>query len=127
VVSFNLASIAIPFASGYAPFMTSLGIVAGWGMAALGLSYYARGRIGPKRWRSLHRLTALVWLLGLVHSLGEGTDSGRAWFLVMAGAVVVPALLLLALRLLEDEGSSGSPPARSPQPPRAPGARALAD
>ncbi len=43
----------------------------------LGLSYYARARIGVQRWRRLHRFAALAWLLGLVHALGEGTDAGQ--------------------------------------------------
>ncbi|HTA36309.1 MAG TPA: hypothetical protein VK761_06305, partial [Solirubrobacteraceae bacterium] len=72
-----------------------IGIVAFWAMLALGLSYYARGRIGAQRWRVLHRFTALAWLLGLVHSLGEGTDAGQIWFLAMVAIVTVPALVLL--------------------------------
>lgn len=94
----NLADIAIPFASGYKTFWTSLGITAGWALIALGLSYYARKRIGVARWRTLHRFTALAWLGGLVHSLGEGTDSGQGWFLVGLGAAVLPSLCLLAWR-----------------------------
>jgi sulfoxide reductase heme-binding subunit YedZ len=78
---------------------TSVGIVAGWALVALGLSYYARGRIGPKRWRKLHRFTALAWLLGLAHALGEGSDAGKAWFLAMTAIVVVPALALLMARM----------------------------
>ena len=54
----------------------------------LGLSYYVRGRIGPARWRKLHRFTALAWVLGVVHAVGEGTDAGAAWFLLTAAAVV---------------------------------------
>jgi hypothetical protein len=46
-----------------------------------------------------------------VHSLGEGTDAGTAWFLAMTGLVVVPALLLLALRTMG--AWSGSPRRRS--------------
>ena len=47
----SLADITIPFASGYEPLWTSTGIVAGWLLLLLGLSYYARGRIGAARWR----------------------------------------------------------------------------
>src|SRR5262249_29673348 len=79
---------------------TTLGIVAGWATILLGLSFYARRAIGAKRWRSLHRLTALAWLFGLVHALGEGTDAGQTWFLAMIGVVVIPALGLLAARML---------------------------
>ena len=95
----TLLDITVPFASGYMTIYTSMGIVAGWALVALGLSYYARGRIGPKRWRKLHRFTALAWLLGLVHSLGEGSDAGKAWFLGMTAIVVVPALVLLIARM----------------------------
>ena len=79
----TLADIALPFVSGYKTFWTTTGIVAFWAMLLLGLSYYARARIGVQRWRVLHRFTALAWLLGLVHALGEGTDAGQAWFLAM--------------------------------------------
>ncbi|HXD58763.1 MAG TPA: hypothetical protein VN606_12625 [Thermoleophilaceae bacterium] len=106
----SLADISIPFVSGYMTFWTSMGIVAGWTMIALGLSYYARARIGPARWRSLHRWTALAWVLGLAHSLGEGTDAGTMWFLGMTAIVTVPALILLFVRLLAEPRS----PARQP-------------
>jgi methionine sulfoxide reductase heme-binding subunit len=65
----------------------------------LGLSYYARKHLGVRRWRALHRFTALAWVLGVAHSLGEGTDAGQVWFLAMTGVVAVPALLLLLGRL----------------------------
>jgi sulfoxide reductase heme-binding subunit YedZ len=91
--------ITIPFASSYKTVWTSIGIVAGWSVIALGLSYYARKRIGTRRWRRLHRFTALAWLLGLGHALGEGTDAGRAWFLAMVAIVAVPAIALLTTRL----------------------------
>jgi len=99
----SLAAIAIPFASSFRqPWMT-IGIVAGWASALLGLSYYARRRIGVARWRRLHRFTALAWLASLVHALGMGTDAGTAWFLIAVGIAIVPALTLLVVRLTEEE------------------------
>jgi len=95
----SLADITIPFVSGYQRLWTTTGIVAGWMLILLGLSYYFRARIGPARWRGLHRFTALAWVLGVVHAIGEGTDAGTAWFLAAAAAVVVPAGALLAARL----------------------------
>ena len=94
----SLAEIAIPFVSSYQTFWTTMGIVAGWMMIILGLSFYARARIGQQRWRKLHRFTALAWVLGLAHSFGEGTDAGRAWFLVAVGIVAIPASGLLLTR-----------------------------
>ncbi len=101
----SVGDIAIPFLSGYRTLWTSMGIVAFWALLALGLSYYARARIGVQRWRRLHRFAALAWLLGLAHSLGEGTDAGQTWFLAMTALAVAPALLLLLARLSESVGA----------------------
>jgi methionine sulfoxide reductase heme-binding subunit len=109
----SLADISIPFVSGYKSVWTSIGIVAGWGLILLGLSFYARRRIGAGRWRKLHRFTALVWLLGLGHALGEGTDAGQVWFLAMVAVVVAPGLVLLVTRLTRSR--SPRPEARRPQ------------
>ncbi|HEY1450155.1 MAG TPA: ferric reductase-like transmembrane domain-containing protein [Solirubrobacteraceae bacterium] len=97
----SLAELTVPFLSDYETLWTTAGIVAFWMMLALGLSYYARARIGVARWRMLHRFTALAWVLGLAHSLGEGTDAGQAWFLAMVAIVTLPALALLAARGLK--------------------------
>ena len=94
----NLADLTIPFVSSYQRGWTTLGIVAGWGLIALGLSYYHRARIGVALWRRLHRFTALFWLVGLAHSLGEGSDAGQAWFLVALAIAVAPPLALLLVR-----------------------------
>lgn len=103
----SLADITIPFVSGYQRLWMSVGIVSGWALIALGLSYYVRDRIGQRRWRTLHRFTALAWLGGLAHSLGQGTDAGAAWFLLATTIVAIPAMFLLAVRTLSTPGSSG--------------------
>ena len=95
----SVADITIPFVSSYMTAWTTIGIVGGWVMIILGLSFYVRGRIGRQRWRKLHRFTALAWMLGLAHSLGEGTDAGQLWFLVATAIVVLPAAALLVVRL----------------------------
>jgi sulfoxide reductase heme-binding subunit YedZ len=94
----GITGIAVPFASPYRPLWTGLGILAGYGLAALGLSYYLRNRIGAARWKRVHRLTAVFWIAAIAHTLGAGTDARQAWFLILAGAFALPALLLLALR-----------------------------
>lgn len=114
----SLVDIAVPFAFSYKTLWTSLGIVSGWGLALLGLTYYLRRYIGAARWRTLHRFTALVWLAGLVHSLGEGTDAGQPWFLALIGLVVIPALALLVLRLGTRSRPPGRPAGRQPHGPQ---------
>ncbi len=99
----TLADIALPFAWSYKTLWTSIGIIGGWALIILGVSYYARHAIGANRWRKLHRFTALAWLAGVVHTLGEGTDAGQMWFLAMLAVVAVPAVVLLAVRYLTEE------------------------
>jgi sulfoxide reductase heme-binding subunit YedZ len=95
----SLADVTIPFVSGYMRLWTTLGILGGWMMILLGLAYYVRGRIGPARWRSLHRFTALAWALAVIHTLGEGTDAGAAWFVLPLLALVLPTAALLVRRV----------------------------
>jgi sulfoxide reductase heme-binding subunit YedZ len=123
----SVADIAVPFAGDYQRFWQSVGIVAAWMLLLLGLSFYARARIGVQRWRSLHRWTALAWILSIGHSLGEGTDAGRVWFLAAVGMVVLPALWLLIERHAgafsaqpPASPASPAPPARRPVPPAPP-------
>jgi sulfoxide reductase heme-binding subunit YedZ len=96
----GLVGIAIPFVGAYRPIWTGIGIIAGYGLAVLGLTYYLRDRIGAARWRRVHRLTAGFWLAAIVHTIGAGSDSAQIWFLAISGAIVIPAALLLALRWL---------------------------
>ena len=112
----SILDVSLPFVSSYKTGRTTLGIVAGWSLVLLGLSYYARRRIGQQRWRKLHRFTALAWLLGMAHSLGEGTDAGQVWFLVMLAIVAVPALVLLLGRLAGGERRSDAERTRANRP-----------
>jgi sulfoxide reductase heme-binding subunit YedZ len=120
----TLADIALPFAWSYKTVWTSVGIIGGWALIFLGLSYYARNAIGANRWRKLHRLTALAWIAGIVHTLGEGTDAGQIWFLAMLAIVAVPAVLLLAVRYLTDEAPRPTAGSEDHEPPRPPAGRA---
>jgi sulfoxide reductase heme-binding subunit YedZ len=106
----GIGGIAIPFAGSYRPLWTGIGIVAGYGLAALSLSYYARDRIGAARWRRIHRLTALFWLLAIAHTIGAGSDAVEVWFLALNGLIAIPAAALLALRWLGRTAPEASAP-----------------
>lgn len=106
----GLTGIAIPFVGFYRPLWTGLGIIAGYGLAVLGLTYYMRDRIGAARWRKLHRLVAVFWLLAIVHTIGAGTDAAQLWFLIGSGVIVVPAAALLLLRWLDRWWSAPASP-----------------
>jgi DMSO/TMAO reductase YedYZ heme-binding membrane subunit len=112
----SVADITIPFASSYRAPWIAMGIVGGWMLVLLGLSYYWRGRIGVERWRRLHRFTALAWVLGIAHALGAGTDARTTWFVIASGIVVVPTALLLAARWLSADSQRRPSALSAPAP-----------
>ena len=86
----GIAGIALPFALAGQPVWTALGIIGGWLAAIIGLSFYVRRIIGVAVWRWLHRWTLVVYLLGVVHTLGSGTDARSTWLLATLGVTAVP-------------------------------------
>jgi methionine sulfoxide reductase heme-binding subunit len=91
--------ITVPFAIGYRPLWTGLGILGAYLAAVLGLSFYLRKRIGTRLWRRLHRLTVIVYGLSLVHALGSGTDASIPVVRYALLASLLPVAALFALRL----------------------------
>lgn len=76
----GVVGVTVPFAISLHRFWIGFGIIAGYLAVLLGLSFYFRRQIGPRRWRAAHRATIAVYLLGLVHALGAGTDATAVWF-----------------------------------------------
>jgi hypothetical protein len=116
----GIVGAVVPFASPYRPLAVGAGQIAGYAMAALGLTYYLRHRLGPARWRKAHRWVAAFWALGVVHAFFSGTDAGRLWFQLAAVLPVVVAIVLLAvhwLQRLEDEPPPPGSPRETPAPP----------
>jgi len=95
----SLAGVTLPFALGYRPFWTGLGVIGGWLALILAGSFYVRRWIGVKTWRRLHRCTLPVYVLALAHVVGRGTDGRSAWMLVLLTALVAPNVLALGYRI----------------------------
>jgi sulfoxide reductase heme-binding subunit YedZ len=104
----GLNGILVPFAMQVKPFWNGIGIIGGWLAAVLGLSFYARRWIGVATWRRLHRWTILVYVLGLAHTIGSGTDTASAWVVLMLALVGVPVVIVGARRLLPPEPPSAA-------------------
>jgi sulfoxide reductase heme-binding subunit YedZ len=105
----GILGITVPFVIDHEPVFTGLGIIGGYIAAILGLTFYVRRRIGTRRWRNLHRLTPVVYVLGVIHTLGSGSDAGTLWMTLILLATGTPILYLGILRALPV----------SPSPPRA--------
>ena len=96
----GLAGVLVPFAGTYRPFWTGVGILGGYLAAALSLTYYARKRIGTRRWRKAHRLIPIAWAMAVVHTLGAGSDAGSTWLAAPIALTIVSVVGLLGYRLL---------------------------
>lgn len=96
----SLAGITLPFALGYEPFWSGLGVIAGWLALILAGSFYVRRWIGIKTWRWLHRWTLAVYILALAHVIGAGTDGHSPWMLALLTALTAPNVFALAYRML---------------------------
>ncbi|HEX8086926.1 MAG TPA: ferric reductase-like transmembrane domain-containing protein [Solirubrobacteraceae bacterium] len=99
----SIADVAVPFASDVKPFWVGLGTTGGWLAALLGLTFYARRRIGTKLWRKAHRATIVVYILSVAHTLGAGTDAQEPWLQAFLLATGAPILFLLLMRVLPRE------------------------
>lgn len=117
----GLKGILVPGLIDYRPLWVGLGIGAGYLAAALGLSYYARRRIGPRLWRKAHRTTIVVYVLSVLHTLGAGTDASTPWLRWWLYLTAPTIAVLLAIRISEPWRRKR----RAPAPAVAPRARQL--
>jgi len=99
VVPFSLADVAVPFASGYRPFWTGLGIVAAELLLALAVANRLKPRLPYRLWRRSHYLSFAVWGAATLHTLGGGTDGGTTWLLAVEAACVLAVVSALSFRL----------------------------
>lgn len=96
----GLTGVLVPFTMGYRPLWTGLGIIAAYCLAAFGLSFYARRRIGARRWRSTHRFASAAFVLGGVHALMAGSDARSPLLLAVLGAFAGTIAILVCARVL---------------------------
>jgi sulfoxide reductase heme-binding subunit YedZ len=108
----GLTGISVPFAMAYRPAATGIGIIAGYLAALLGLSFYARRRIGARLWRKALRFTTVVWLLAAIHALTAGTDASTPWMRAILAASAVPIVGLFVARVAGGRRKRRPAPAR---------------
>ncbi|HEY1285226.1 MAG TPA: hypothetical protein VGF04_04000 [Solirubrobacterales bacterium] len=114
----GVSGIAVPFTMAFRPLWSGLGIVGGYLAALLGLSFYFRRRIGARLWRKAHRATMLVYVFGLAHALGSGSDASASWFRwwVVLTAPVIGGLFVY--RVLGGRVKRSGAEQRRPRPAR---------
>ena len=120
-VSFDLADIAVPYASDWRPGAVALGVLAMWLLVAVELTSLAMKRLPRTFWRAVHLSSYMAFWLTSLHAAFAGTDT-TSW-LYRGGAVasiltVVWALMYRvanrravrrAARALQSSGSGTDP------------------
>lgn len=100
-VKITVQDSVVPFIGSYRPVWMGLGTLSSDLILALILTSLLRQRIGYETWRAVHWTSYACWPLGIVHSLGTGSDTRKAWSIWFTVACVVLVLLALAWRIVE--------------------------
>jgi sulfoxide reductase heme-binding subunit YedZ len=99
-VPLNAAGVLLPFISDIRQPWTDLGIMTAWGMLGVSVSYGMRHILGWRGWRALHYAAFPLWVSGLLHGLGAGSDSHQLWALGMYLATTAVVAYLSLYRML---------------------------
>ena len=79
-IKFTLLQLLLPFSTvEYRPFWVGVGQVGFYVWIIVVWSFYVRSAIGQKTWRFLHYASFFLYLMGIMHGLFSGTDSGASW------------------------------------------------
>lgn len=95
----RIVDFVVPFLGHYRPVWQGLGTVAVDLLLVVIVTSLLRHRIGLRAFRVVHWATYALWPIALAHSIGNGTDSGRVWFLAFAGVCVLIVAAALVWRL----------------------------
>lgn len=93
---FDLVDVAVPFASSRWPGAVGAGILAGYLVLVVHLSFGWRKRLGTATWRRLHYLSFPAFVVATIHALAAGTDRG---FATVYAALVGVVIFLLVVRI----------------------------
>ena len=97
---FSIPVVLVPGVAPWRPVAVAAGVLAGWTMLVLALSFHVRRRLTQRRWRLLHYLGLAAFAGAVGHGLTAGTDvRGTTGLLVAAGALG-PAVWLVYARIL---------------------------
>lgn len=89
----------MPFLGAYRPIWLGMGTLAVDLLLMILATSLLRHRLGLRAFRAVHWLTYGLWPIALAHGLGNGTDAGHLWFLVVAATCTLAVLTAITWRL----------------------------
>ncbi|WP_369371988.1 ferric reductase-like transmembrane domain-containing protein [Promicromonospora sp. Populi] len=84
----SLTDLVVPFVGEFRPFWQGLGTVAFDLLLAVVITALLRHRLGLRTYRAVHWLVYAMWPVAVLHGIGNGTDAGTGWFLVVTAVSV---------------------------------------
>jgi predicted ferric reductase len=98
-VSFDLADLAIPYASDWKPGAVALGVTAMWLLVAVQATSVAMRRLPRRFWRIVHLSSYVAFWLTSMHAAFAGTDTTSWLYRAGAAASIVAVAYALMYRL----------------------------
>lgn len=111
-VRFDVVDLFVPFAARRWPLAVGVGVLAGYLILVVHLSFGMRKRIGTTTWRRLHYLSFAAFVLVTIHVMAAGTDRANPWFASVYAVLLLVVVSLLALRIKRTRAAA--PRARTP-------------
>jgi predicted ferric reductase len=96
---FDLAALAIPYASRWRPGAVALGVLAIWTLVAVEVTSLARRHLSRTVWRAIHLTSYVVFLLTSLHAAFAGTDATNRLYLVTTTATSAAVVWAVVHRL----------------------------
>lgn len=102
--TYTITALLVPFIGPYRPAWVALGIIGFYLMLLTSASFSWRKWLGHKRWRALHALTFVAYILVTLHGLKAGSDSHKPGMQAMYLGSGMLVLFLTNYRLLAAPG-----------------------
>lgn len=115
---FDIADLAIPYASQWRPGAVALGVVAMWCLVAIELTSLAMRRLPRALWRGIHLTSYVVFWLASLHAAFAGTDSTNRLY-QLTTAVGIAAVAWALVYRLTCRGADRRRSTRNDRPPAA--------
>jgi sulfoxide reductase heme-binding subunit YedZ len=108
-VDFGWADVLVPGVATWNSTAVALGVTGFYGLAIVTLSFYVKGVIGQKAWRTIHFLAFGTFLSTMIHGVTSGTDTANPYVTGMYVGSGVLVIALLAVRVLQQRVPASRP------------------
>jgi len=113
-IEFGWADVLVPGMASWNSMAVSFGVMAFYGLVVVSLSFYVKGAIGQRAWRTIHFLAFGTFLAALVHGIMAGTDSGHPVVVALYFGSALLIVGLVVIRVIRQRSGSDRPAARRP-------------